>query len=148
MLVRLRTWVAIVSTLIISLFLLLSLQLPGESIPFQGADLAYGPGAKAALFALASGALFVLSWLPDPGTTPGVLAFWLNRIALAGTFFLTGWYWLNSAVSKDPWAHLSFPLIGTILISVILLVTVAFLYFVVLGLFSIAVQAIRWFRNR
>ena len=150
-LVRLKqagTWLGIVLTLIISVFLLISLQLPGESIPFQGAVLTYEPGAKAALFALASGALFVVSWLPDEGVVLGVFARWLKRLALAGTFFLTGWYWLLSVVGQGAWEHLSFPLLATLVFSVAIIVISAVLVFVSMPVVLLVVDAIRRFRDR
>ena len=80
----------------------MSFDLPSESIPFRGAELDYKAGVKAALFVLASGALFVVSWLPEKRGVGGFFALWLNRVALGGTFFLTGWYWLSGAVDEDP----------------------------------------------
>ena len=138
----------VVLTLIISVFLLTSLQLPGESIPFQGAELTYEPGAKAALFALASGALFVVSWLPEEGAIFGTFARWLKRVALGGTFFLTGWYWLRSAVEEGAWEHLSFPLWGTLLLSVAVIVILVIVLIFSFPVVILAVDAIRRFRGR
>ena len=142
------TWLGIVLTLIISVFLLFSLQLPGESIPFQGAELNYGPGAKAALFALASGALFVVSWFPEEGTIYGIIARWLNRVALGGTFLLTGWYWLLSAVQEGAWQHLWYPLFGTLLFSGAMILGLVILLYSGFPVVILAVEAIRRFRDR
>lgn len=130
-------------------FLLASLQSPGESFPFQGAELTYKPGVKAALFALASGVLFVVSWLPEKRGFSGVFAPWLNRIALAGTFFLTGWYWLRSAVEveKDAWVHLSFPLFGTLLFCGLIIFGLVALFLISFPVLVFAVDVIRRFRN-
>ena len=113
---RFGTWLAIVATLIITVFMLAISQLSGEPFPFRGAELTYEAGVKASLFALASGALFVVSWLPEKRGSAALLARWINRVVLAGTFFLTGWYWLRSAVEVegDAWGHLSLPLFSTL----------------------------------
>ena len=145
---RFRTWLGIVLTLIISVFFLVSFDLPGESIPFRGAELDYQAGVKAALFALASGALFVVSWLPEKRGVGGLLALWLNRVALGGTFFLTGWYWLSSAVDEDPWDHLLFPLFGTLLFCGFIILLLVFLFYVGFLVYVFGSAAIWRFRDR
>ena len=147
---RLGSWLTIVATLIITIFLLTSLQLPTESFPFRGAELTYGHGVKAALFALASGGLFIVSWLPERQGFVGLCGVWINRVALAGTFFLTGWYWLRSAVKLEgyAWDHLSFPLFGTLLFTGLIVLFWVVVFLIGYPLLLFALNVIRWFRYR
>ena len=146
---RFGTFITIGATFVVTIFLLASLQLPAEPFPFRGSELAYKPGVKAALFALASGALFVVSWLPEKEGFLAIVALWMNRTALAGTFFLTGWYWLRSAVYPEEaaWGHLSLPLFATALFCVSIVAIIAFLFLVGYSLVVLVATIYRWFKK-
>lgn len=114
-----------------------------EPIPFRGSFLEYEPGVKAAIFALTSAALFIVSWIRTDDALLGVVADWFNRLASAITAVLTGWYWLVSATPDKPAEHLAFVTILTIIVVASVVVVLPLVYLC----FGIGQAIIVWFRG-
>ncbi len=119
-----------IPTLTICVFVWINFDLkPNDPIPFMGVSLDYKPGVKAAIFALTSAALFIVSWIQTNPTILGRAANWLNRLASGITALLTGWYWLASEARETSEEHLGFALILTaiILSGVVVIIPLAYL---------------------
>ena len=96
-----------IPTLAICVFVWVNFDLkPTDPIPFMGVSLDYKPGVKAAIFAITSASLFIVSWIQTNPTILGRAADWLNRLASGITAILTGWYWLASEARETSEEHL------------------------------------------